>query len=43
MYMLDPGIIFGRETNLFERINIACPRAILEEAMRRLEEAVGKK
>ena len=39
---LDPGIIFGRETNLFERINIACPRAILEEAMRRLEEAVGK-
>uniref|UniRef100_I5AW42 cysteine-S-conjugate beta-lyase n=1 Tax=Eubacterium cellulosolvens (strain ATCC 43171 / JCM 9499 / 6) TaxID=633697 RepID=I5AW42_EUBC6 len=40
---LDPGIIFGRETNLFERINIACPRAILEEAMRRLEEAVGKK
>ena len=40
---LDPGIIFGRETNLFERINIACPRPILEEAMRRLEEAVGKK
>ncbi|MCR4652146.1 MAG: pyridoxal phosphate-dependent aminotransferase [Eubacterium sp.] len=39
---LDPGIIFGRETNLFERINIACPRVILEEAMRRLEEAVGK-
>jgi bifunctional pyridoxal-dependent enzyme with beta-cystathionase and maltose regulon repressor activities len=28
--------------NLFERINIACPREILEEAMRRLEEAVGK-
>jgi cystathionine beta-lyase len=39
---LDPGIIFGRETNLFERINIACRREILEEAMRRLEEAVGK-
>ena len=39
---LDPGIIFGRETNLFERINIACPQAILEEAMQRLEEAVGK-
>nr|WP_027871759.1 MalY/PatB family protein [[Eubacterium] cellulosolvens] len=37
---LDPGIIFGRETNLFERINIACPRSILEEAMRRLYEAI---
>ena len=42
MYMLDPGIIFGRETNLFERINIACPREVLKEAMRRLEVAAGK-
>jgi cystathionine beta-lyase len=42
MKELDPGIIFGRETNLFERSNIACPRAILEEAMRRLEVSVGK-
>ncbi|MCR5468325.1 MAG: pyridoxal phosphate-dependent aminotransferase [Lachnospiraceae bacterium] len=37
---LDPGIIFGRETALFERINIACPREILKEAMNRLYESV---
>lgn len=39
---LDPGIIFGKETALFERINIACPRAILETAMERLKEAMEK-
>ncbi|SDB28071.1 MalY/PatB family protein [Butyrivibrio sp. INlla16] len=37
---LDPGIIFGRETALFERINIACPRKILEQAMTQLYEGV---
>ena len=37
---LDPGIIFGRETNLFERINIACPRSVLEQAMEQLKEAL---
>lgn len=37
---LDPGVIFGRETALFERINIACPRAVLKMAMDRLKEAV---
>jgi cystathionine beta-lyase len=37
---LDPGIIFGRETALFERINIACPRTILEKAMEQLRDAV---
>ncbi|WP_026517316.1 MalY/PatB family protein [Butyrivibrio sp. MC2021] len=37
---LDPGIIFGRETALFERINVACPRAILELAMNRILAAV---
>ena len=39
---LDPGIIFGRETNLFERINIACPRKILEEAMEQLYEGLQR-
>ncbi len=37
---LDGGIIFGRETALFERINIACPRSILEKAMKSLEQAI---
>jgi len=38
---LDPGIIFGRETSLFERINIACPRSILKQAMEQLYEAIS--
>ena len=37
---LDPGIIFGKETKLFERINIACPRSVLEQAMGQLKEAL---
>lgn len=37
---LDGGVIFGRETSLFERINIACPRSILKEALERLEKAI---
>lgn len=39
---LDGGIIFGRETALFERINYACPRSVLETALRQLEQAVIK-
>lgn len=34
---LDSGIIFGEETALFQRINYACPRSILEEALQRLK------
>ncbi len=37
---LDPGIIFGRQTALFERINIATPRKIIEQAMDQLYNAV---
>lgn len=37
---LDKGTLFGREGAGFERINIACPRAVLQEAMLRLERAV---
>lgn len=37
---LDGGIIFGKETALFERINIACPRSILEKALKNLEQAI---
>lgn len=37
---LDSGAIFGKDGEEFERINIACPRAILEEACKRLCRAV---
>lgn len=39
---LDDGVIFGHETALFERINIACPRKTLEQAFSQLETAVKK-
>ncbi len=39
---LDDGYIFGSpEGDGFERINIACPRSILEEALKRMREALG--
>lgn len=37
---LDGGVIFGRETALFERINIAAPRSIIEQALNQLYDAV---
>ncbi len=40
---LDSGIIFGKETALFERINIACPRSILEQALEQLYIAIKKR
>jgi cystathionine beta-lyase len=36
----DEGYIFGPEGEGFERINIACPRSILTEALDRIKEAV---
>ena len=36
---LDHGDMFGKEGECFERINIACPRKILEQAMKQLGEA----
>jgi cysteine-S-conjugate beta-lyase len=36
----DEGFIFGPEGDGFERINIACPRAILQEALERIRRAV---
>ena len=38
---LDEGYIFGEEGAGFERINVACPRYILEDAWHRLVEAIG--
>jgi cystathionine beta-lyase len=37
---LDDGYLFGPSGAGFQRMNIACPRATLAEALRRLEEAV---
>jgi cystathionine beta-lyase len=37
---LDEGFIFGPEGDGFERINIACPRKLLIEALDRIKEAI---
>lgn len=37
---LDSGAIFGNDGDGFERINIACPRATLTEALERLTKAI---
>ncbi|VAW41536.1 Cystathionine beta-lyase [hydrothermal vent metagenome] len=37
---LDEGEIFGPEGEGFERINLACPRSVLAEAVERLKTAV---
>ena len=37
---LDAGAMFGTDGEGFERINIACPRSVLAEAMERLKRAV---
>ena len=38
---LDDGVIFGKAGEGFERVNIACPRATLEEALERLKKAAA--
>jgi len=40
---LEDGFIFGETGNGFMRMNIACPRLILEEALQRIEAAVNKR
>ena len=37
---LDSGTIFGANGQGFQRINVACPRATLQEALERLEKAL---
>lgn len=39
---LNSGISFGQGGEGFQRINIACPRAILQEALERLEQALHR-
>lgn len=38
---LDSGRMFGREGEGFQRINIACPRSLLQEALDRIASAFG--
>jgi cystathionine beta-lyase len=38
----DDGYLFGLGGSGFQRMNIACPRAILKEALQRIERAVKK-
>ncbi|MCL2034537.1 MAG: hypothetical protein FWG94_07375 [Oscillospiraceae bacterium] len=38
---LDGGTMFGKEGVGFQRINIACPRAVLADALDRLEKEFG--
>ena len=38
---LDDGILFGYGGSMFMRLNIACPRSILREALERLEKAIS--
>jgi cystathionine beta-lyase len=39
---LDDGFMFGSEGEGFQRINIACPRAILAEALERIKTAIER-
>jgi cystathionine beta-lyase len=39
---LDEGTLFGTGGSMFMRINIACPRTILERALKSLERAVNE-
>jgi cysteine-S-conjugate beta-lyase len=39
----DSGPWFGREATGFERINLACPRATLTEALERMEQAISER
>jgi cystathionine beta-lyase len=38
---LNDGFLFGKAGSGFQRMNIACPRSILEEALRRIEITVN--
>ena len=40
---LDRGAMFGEAGEGFERINVACPRSVLEQSLIQLQEAVNNK
>jgi len=37
---LDPGTMFGEEGKGFQRVNLACPRSMLQKALEQLEKAI---
>jgi cystathionine beta-lyase len=39
---LDQGFLFGPEGEGFERLNLACPRSILVEALKRIKNAIQR-
>jgi cystathionine beta-lyase len=39
---LDEGVLFGTGGTMFMRINIACPRLLLKQALENLKKAVNK-
>lgn len=39
---LDGGSIFGKEGEYFQRFNLACPRAVLKEALERLKKGTDE-
>lgn len=39
---LNDGTVFGKEGEGFMRLNVACPRSVLEKALRQLREACDK-
>jgi cysteine-S-conjugate beta-lyase len=43
MVGFDDGFLFGAAGSGFQRMNIACPRSILTEALNRIEKAVNSK
>lgn len=38
----NEGAIFGDEGKLYQRVNVACPRSIVEEAVKRMKEHLAK-
>ena len=40
---LNPGITFGEQGSGFMRLNLACPRAVLETALTRIGEALERR
>lgn len=43
LIFFDEGYIFGKEGEGFERINLACPATVLEDALHRLQNALAAK
>ena len=42
-WFTDPGSLFGADSALFQRINLACPTSALESTLERLKQAIDHK